>query len=140
MMDYTTLCKLKNCIRPETWKKINETLARYAIQENLIDGEQLRLDTTAVETNIHWPTDSSLLWDTYRVLARLIEQAREIDPEAVGDRRLHTSRAKRLYTRVKWSRSPRKESEPSRRRAVKPILTSAPPSDSAPESRAPSPS
>ena len=100
MMDYTTLCKLKNCIRPETWKKVNEALARYAVQKDLIGGEQLRMDTTAVETNIHWPTDSSLLWDTYRVLARLIEDAREIDPEAVGNRRLHTRKAKKLSATI----------------------------------------
>ncbi len=100
MMDYTTLCRLKNCIRPATWKKVNQALAQYAVQEKLIDGEQLRLDTTAVETNIHWPTDSALLWDSYRVLARLIEQAREIDPEAVGHRRLHPKRAKRLHAKI----------------------------------------
>ena len=100
MMDFTTLSKLKNCIRPETWKKVNEILARYAVEEKLIEGDQLRLDTTAVETNIHWPTDSSLLWDTYRVLARLIEHAREIDPTAVGPRRLQLKKAKRLYTKI----------------------------------------
>ncbi|MBW1686644.1 MAG: hypothetical protein JRS35_16455, partial [Deltaproteobacteria bacterium] len=43
----------------------------------------------------HWPTDSSLLWDSYRVLARLIERARQIDPGAVGSGRLHLRRAKR---------------------------------------------
>ena len=100
MMDFTTFCKLKNCIRPETWKKVNEVLAYYAVEEELIEGDQLRLDTTAVETNIHWPTDSSLLWDTYRVLARLIEHAREIDPRAVGHRRLQTKKAKRLYAKI----------------------------------------
>ena len=100
MMDYTTLCKLKNCISPETWKKVNEALARYAVQESLIDGGQLRLDTTAVETNIHWPTDSSLLWDTYRVMGRLIAQAREIDPEAVGTRRLQPRKAKKLHAKI----------------------------------------
>ncbi len=95
MMDFTTLCKLKNAIQPTTWKRINQQLARYAVEQEWISGEALRLDTTAVETNIHWPTDSSLLWDSYRVLARLIERAREIDPEAVGAGRLHPRRAKR---------------------------------------------
>ena len=69
MMDHSNLCKLKNQISPQTWKKINDVLARHAVQQDLIEGEQLRLDTTAVETNIHYPTDSGLLWDTYRVLA-----------------------------------------------------------------------
>jgi hypothetical protein len=72
MMDFTTLCKLKNAIRPETWHEVNRLLAERALKEELIEGTRLRVDTTAVETNIHYPTDSSLLWDVYRVLARLI--------------------------------------------------------------------
>jgi IS5 family transposase len=100
MMDYSTLDKLKNAIRPETWKQINRRLAEYAVRQEQISGEALRLDTTAVETNIHWPTDSSLLWDTYRVLGRLIEQAREIDGEAVGTERLHLRRAKREHLAI----------------------------------------
>ncbi len=95
MLDFTTLCKLQNAIRPATWKKINRRLAQYAVQEERISGEALRLDTTAVETNIHWPTDSSLLWDGYRVLSRLIERGRELDPLLVGPGRLHPRRAKR---------------------------------------------
>jgi IS5 family transposase len=100
MMDFTTLCKLKNRIAPKTWEAINEALAGYAIRRAWIEGDQLRMDTTAVETNIHYPTDSSLLWDTYRVLARLMRQAREICPNCVGDRRLHERRVKRLYTKI----------------------------------------
>jgi len=95
MMDFTTLDKLKNALRPATWKQINAALARQAVGEKRITGERLRLDTTAVETNIHWPTDSSLLWDSYRVLARLIERARAIDAAAVGSGRVHLRRAKR---------------------------------------------
>jgi transposase, IS5 family len=95
MMDFTTLDKLKNALRPETWKEINTALARQAVAEKRITGERLRLDTTAVETNIHWPTDSSLLWDGYRVLARLIERARAVDGAAVGSGRVHLRRAKR---------------------------------------------
>lgn len=108
MMDYTTLCKLKNCISQQTWHKVNRLLARYAIDRELIEGDRLRLDTTAVETNIHWPTDSSLLWDTFRVLSRLIERAREIDPTSVGNRRLHNKKAKKLATKIarKASKNP----------------------------------
>jgi IS5 family transposase len=95
MLDFTTLCKLKNAIRPATWTRINRRLAEYAVRHEQISGEALRLDTTAVETNIHWPTDSSLLWDSYRVVGRLIERARELDPVLVGSGRLHPRRAKR---------------------------------------------
>ena len=100
MMDFTTFCKLKNCIRPTTWEKVNKALARHAVEREKIEGDRLRLDTTAVETHIHWPSDSSLLWDSYRVLARLIERAREIDPNLVGDRRLLTRKARRLAVRI----------------------------------------
>jgi len=100
MIDFTTFCRLKNQIRPETWKQVNELLARAAVKERLIDGEQLRLDTTAVETNIHWPTDSSLLWDTYRTLGRYIERVREIDPVLVDDKRLLIKKVKRLERKI----------------------------------------
>jgi IS5 family transposase len=100
MMDYTTLCRLKNAIRPKTWSKVNELLTGYAIEKQRIGGDELRLDTTAVETNIHFPTDSTLLWDTYRVLGRLVNRARAIDPEAVGKRRLQSRKAKRLAVAI----------------------------------------
>lgn len=100
MMDFTTLCGLKNAIAEKTWKAINRCLAEHAAQNERIGGDKLRLDTTAVETNIHWPTDSSLLWDVYRTFGRLIRQAREIDPEVVGPRCLQARRAKRLQQRI----------------------------------------
>ncbi|MCH9035353.1 MAG: ISNCY family transposase [Planctomycetes bacterium] len=100
MMDFTTLCKLKNCIRPQTWTKVNKALGKYGVKQEKIDGQRLRLDTTAVETHIHWPSDSSLLWDSYRVLARLIEGARKIDPGLVANRRLLTRKARRLSVNI----------------------------------------
>ena len=100
MMDFTTFCRLKNCISPKTWERVNHALAKHAVDHELIGSEHLRLDTTAVETNVHWPSDSSLLWDCYRVLARLIEQAREIDPLAVGDQRLLLRKAKKLAVKI----------------------------------------
>ena len=100
MMDFTTLDKLKNSIPSATWKKVNQILGQHAVRKDLITGEKVRLDTTAVETNVHYPTDSTLLWDTCRVLARLIRQARELDRGAVGDQRLHPRRVKRLAQEI----------------------------------------
>ncbi len=100
MIDFTSLCKLKNHIQPETWRKMNDVLTRSAVKGECVEGNRLRLDTTAVETNIHWPTDSSLLWDTYRTLARIIETIREIDPVLVGDRRLLLKKAKKLQQKI----------------------------------------
>lgn len=100
MMDFTTLCKLRNKISSETWDNINARLGRYAVDNAMISGEAVRVDTTAVETDVHYPSDSSLLWDTYRTLAGLIDQARRVAPEAVGKGRLHTRRAKKLAQRI----------------------------------------
>jgi IS5 family transposase len=79
---------------------VNDLLARGAVREQLIEGDKLRIDTTAVETNIHWPTDSSLCWDTYRTLARLIEQIRDIDPTVVGNQRVLLKKVKKLQQRI----------------------------------------
>jgi IS5 family transposase len=119
MMDFTTLCKLKNAIQERTWHQINRRLAQYAVREERITGESLRLDTTAVETNIHWPTDSSLLWDSYRVLARLIERTRELDAELIGERRLHPRRARREALAI--ARKAAKRPDPE---ALKPLYRS----------------
>lgn len=117
MIDFTAFCKLKNHIPPETWKKVNDWLAQAAVAGELIEGERLRLDTTAVETNIHYPTDSSLLWDTYRTLARTIERIREIDPARVGDRRRLLKKVKKLQQKIA-----RKASKNARsREALKPL-------------------
>ena len=96
MMSHTALCRLRNSILPETWRAMNQALGRAAVKQESISGEKLRLDTTAVETNIHWPTDSSLLWDGYRTLGGLIEKTREAFPQAVGNGRVHLKRTKRL--------------------------------------------
>jgi IS5 family transposase len=59
----------------------------------------IRADTTVVESNIHYPTDASLLWDTWRVASRLLKQANEIVP-ASCPHRFHDRKIKRLYLYV----------------------------------------
>jgi IS5 family transposase len=112
MMDFSTFCILANAIRPKTWKALNELLAQAAVAEGLITGEMLRIDTTATETNIHWPTDSGLLWDTYRVLERNVQGIRKIHPGLLSDKRLHAKRAKQLHGRI--SRASRHRSATSK--------------------------
>ena len=119
MIDFTAYCKLRNQIRPETWKNVNGLLAQAAVAEARIEGDRLRLDTTAVETNIHYPTDSSLLWDTYRTLARILEQVREIDPALVGERRLLLKKVKRLHQKIARQASKKARAQ----EAVKPLYS-----------------
>jgi IS5 family transposase len=58
-------------------------VVQTAVQLGLEDGKQLRVDTTVVETNIHFPTDATLLWDTVRTVTRLVEDLHEILPRGV---------------------------------------------------------
>ena len=96
MMDFTFLCKAYSALTEETWKAINGALSRYAKKQQKITAEKLRLDTTAYETNIHYPTDSSLLWDSYRTLARLMRDAGE-EMRALGlTHRFHTKKVRKL--------------------------------------------
>ena len=64
-------------ITAQTWEAINRMLVHYAREHDVEDGRKVRTDATVTETNIHHPTDSSLLWDCVRVLARLVARARE---------------------------------------------------------------
>src|SRR5213593_2953772 len=72
-----------NRLTPATVEKINDGVIHAAVDDGLEDGNKLRVDTTVVETDIHWPTDATLLWDTVRVQTRLIGQLREIVPADV---------------------------------------------------------
>jgi len=100
VMDYSLLCKVYKAIPPETWKQMNQQLGRYAVAKGQVRGECLRVDTTACETNIHFPTDATLLWDSYRVLSRLIAGVREYDSRAAGPGRLQDRRVKRSMLRI----------------------------------------
>ncbi len=64
-------------ISAATWEEINQRLLQSASQEKVEDGKVLRIDSTVTETDIHAPTDNSLLWDSVRTLNRLYEQTRK---------------------------------------------------------------
>jgi len=78
-----------------TWEMINRSLLDYAKAEKIEKGREVRTDCTCVETNIHEPTDSSLLYDCVRVLTRLIKQGQKEFNIKVPGFSNHTRRAKR---------------------------------------------
>jgi IS5 family transposase len=105
VMDFTFLDKCLLPIRPETWKRVNELLGRYGVAQRAFNPKVIRTeDTTVVESNIHWPTDSSRLWDTWRVASRLLGRAREILPESVPHR-FHTRKIKKLSRDITRTRA-----------------------------------
>src|ERR1700752_217983 len=72
-----------NRLTPATMQAINQTVVQTAVQLGLEDGKRSRVDTTVVETDIHFPTDATLLWDTVRTVTRLIEDLHELLPRGV---------------------------------------------------------
>ncbi len=76
--DHTTLCKWARLIQAETLAAFNERIMILAIASKLTRGRKLRMDGMVVETNIHHPSDSSLLADGVRVLGRTLTQARQL--------------------------------------------------------------
>jgi len=69
----------------EGTKKIHERVAELAQKEGVTRGNRLRTDTTVIETNIHYPSDSSLLGDGIRVLTRALTRIRsEVEAGAVS--------------------------------------------------------
>jgi IS5 family transposase len=91
-----------------TLERINVILVEHAIGDEIDDGNKIRIDCTVVETNIHEPTDSSLLVDSVRVLVRLMNQAQEYVDAPFSN---HHRRAKRralgiLHARTQDDRVP----------------------------------
>jgi IS5 family transposase len=75
--DDTTLIRWAGLIQPETLERFNHRLTQLATQLKVTKGRKLRTDGTVVETNIHHPSDSSLLSDSVRVLGRTLSRAKE---------------------------------------------------------------
>lgn len=81
-------------LRAATLRRINEGLLSVAVTMGLEQVSKLRLDTTVVETDIRYPRDSGMLWDTVRVLTRLVARLSELVP-AAGQEFPHRSRRAR---------------------------------------------
>lgn len=97
MMDFSFLDKAFCVLSDRTWKTMNRVLAEYAKEQEKISSEKLRLDTTVYETNIHYPSDSSLLWDSFRTLARLLQQIQQELPQLALKHRFHVKKVKKLF-------------------------------------------
>src|SRR3954462_7144501 len=82
--DDTTMIRWAATIGPETIERINDRVVQLARSLKVTRGRKLRVDTTAVETNIHFPTDSGLVGDGVRVVSRLLRRAKAALGEAAS--------------------------------------------------------
>jgi IS5 family transposase len=95
MPDAKTMGRWGLAVGPEVIKQVHERLVKIAHDQGVAVGRRMRVDTTVVETNIHYPTDSSLLGDGVRVLTRVMKKISEIAGE-VGAKLRDRSRSVKL--------------------------------------------
>ena len=76
--DAKTLVRIGQVLGPEVIEQLNARTVKLASEHKLMQGRRLRVDTTVVETNIHYPTDSSLLADGARVLTRTMTRIGQV--------------------------------------------------------------
>jgi IS5 family transposase len=98
---HTTIMRWSNLLQPETMHRLLERVTELACSLKVTRGRKLRIDSTVVATAIHYPTDSTLLFDGVRVLSRLARHAAAALSGRV--RRLGTRRtrlAKQLVRRI----------------------------------------
>jgi Transposase domain (DUF772)/Transposase DDE domain len=79
--DAKTILKIARALGPEVIEQLHRQVIEVAKRAGVTHGRRFRIDTTVVETNVHYPTDSTLLQDSVRVLTRTMQRA----SAALGD-------------------------------------------------------
>jgi IS5 family transposase len=92
MPDAKTMGRWGVALGPQALKQIHQRIVQIALENGVTAGRRMRVDTTVVEANIHYPTDSSLLCDGVRVLIRTMKNITKITG-AVGTKLCDRSRS-----------------------------------------------
>jgi IS5 family transposase len=79
--DAKTILKIAQALGPQVIEQLHRQVIEVAKRAGVTHGRRFRIDTTVVETNVHYPTDSTLLQDGVRVLTRTLRRA----STALGD-------------------------------------------------------
>jgi len=103
--DAKTLIRLSHLLGADVLKKVLARLVDMARERKVVRGWKLRVDTTVVETNVHYPTDSSLLSDGVRVLTRSLKKLKEdVGDGVVEIRDRSRAMARRVFELAQRSR------------------------------------
>src|SRR6266478_5313025 len=103
---FEVLHKYISKIKPETLKKVLVVVNKVALEEGIEDLEKLRMDSTVVESNIHHPTNNSLIWDCIRESQRLLEKLKGMEEgEGVID---YTKQAKSNHFQINMAKGEEK--------------------------------
>ncbi len=128
--DDTTLIRWANLIQPETLHQLLDHVVDLARQYKVTHGRKLRIDGTVVETTMHHPTDSTLLYDGIRVLSRTLKRAAQVLQDTTrltrASFRSRTRSAKRIMKRImEGTRQRGEQAEQTMQAAYQQLLTGA---------------
>lgn len=102
--------KYISMIKAETLEKVMVAINQIAQAEGLDDFSKARQDSTAIETNIHYPTNNSLMWDCIKTIDRLLMKLRDETGGAITVRR-YKKQAKKHYGKINNTKSGEKRKE-----------------------------
>jgi len=94
--DAKTILKIARALGPEVIEQLHRQVVEVAKRAGVTHGRRFRVDTTVVETNVHYPTDSTLLQDGVRVLTRTMQRASAV----LGDQHGRIRNRMRSVTRT----------------------------------------
>lgn len=107
-----TLQSCISVISAVTWEEINQRLLKSAHQAKVERGDMLRIDSTVTESTLHDPSDSTLLWDSVRVMVRMLEQAQELAGDQVKIAYHDHARVAKKRTRaIRYARGKEKKAQ-----------------------------
>src|SRR5207253_7815056 len=89
-----------NRLTPKTLQAVNELVVQAAVDLGLEDGQKLRVDSTVVQSDVHHPTDNTLLWDVVRVVTRLVGHLRKAVQQRIKGFRNRTRAARRRMQEI----------------------------------------
>lgn len=125
--NFRTIRDREALLKPKTLRLIQAKVVHLGQAVDVTTGARLRVDSSVTESDIHYPTDSSLLNDAARVLSRLVRQARTVlDPQTAADKvwfRDRHRQARRLARQIgQLARKGRKNIEKSSRKLYQQLL------------------
>ena len=112
--DEKTMGNLARQLGPEVIEKLHLRVVEIAQENQIATGRKMRVDTTVVETDIHYPTDSSLLGDGVRVLTRVMKKVTAVAGKA-GTQMRDRSRSAKLKV-LAIARASRNKTEQGRQK------------------------
>ena len=124
--DSKTMIKIRQALGSEALEKINQRLVEISIESKITRGRKMRVDTTAVETDVHYPTDSSLLEDGIRAITRKVEKInKELGNHGLKVRNRLRSTKRRAIEIARSARARGEEFKEKKEKSYRKLLTTA---------------